>query len=311
MERWIQQNGFWPTFSSTSLKRDCARKFAGEKGGIIFEIHLSKNDPHPHIKLPKDWTQYPIEDEILILPYFAMRLISRKDEHDNSGDYTYIVIEQDESKSYISLDEEKLKKNHEAFKKALIYQDCAVFRNILESRTGGNECAFIGDEEEYEIGNIANDIGQYIFKDKELMGDSNLISNRVISINKVINDIIRLKIKKIINNDLDDVKYEYLSSIDLPSQINELIDLGLKKLLNININYNLSQFGLELELIKEIIARADSEKYISSSIKKIMIISNETKKKDEKNILTDMQDKYTKIKNIMIDQIISYIKVKA
>ena len=50
---------FYPSFLSTSSKINVAKNFSF---GIIFEIHLSQENPHPHIRLINhEWSQYPDE----------------------------------------------------------------------------------------------------------------------------------------------------------------------------------------------------------------------------------------------------------
>lgn len=42
---------------------------------LIFEIYLSnKNSPNTNIELPEDWSLHPIENEVLLLPYFGFQV---------------------------------------------------------------------------------------------------------------------------------------------------------------------------------------------------------------------------------------------
>ena len=80
------QSGFWSAFSSTSLNINVARGFAGSNG-TIFEIRLSQTEPHPNASI-SNVSAYPSEEEVLILPFFPIKEISRKDD----GDLTYISL---------------------------------------------------------------------------------------------------------------------------------------------------------------------------------------------------------------------------
>jgi hypothetical protein len=90
--------GFWPGFSSTSPTLQVAKNFAGP-GGIIFEISLAQNSPHPNVILGKGWSNYPGEDEVLLLPYFSA-LVANVDKVQG---YTFIHVKQNEADSPLSL----------------------------------------------------------------------------------------------------------------------------------------------------------------------------------------------------------------
>lgn len=92
------RNGFWPSFTSTSRNIDIAYEFAGE-GGFIFVITLCKDNVHPNVILNNDWSKYPRQEEVLLLPYFSVRTtaITKKD------GYTFIYLEQNEKDSVLSL----------------------------------------------------------------------------------------------------------------------------------------------------------------------------------------------------------------
>lgn len=64
---------FWKAFTSTSLSLEKAEEFTNalKDGGTIFEIRLSETKPHPHMKLGPGWSQFPLEKEVLIWPFFC------------------------------------------------------------------------------------------------------------------------------------------------------------------------------------------------------------------------------------------------
>ena len=67
---------YWPGFSSTTKLKDFAMKRSNRNDksihALIFEIHMSgKNDPPTNIELPRSWSFYPSEQEVLLLPFFC------------------------------------------------------------------------------------------------------------------------------------------------------------------------------------------------------------------------------------------------
>lgn len=82
--------GMFPRYSSTTKSRDVACNFsrhgpaaAGNYDGrqCLFKIYLSKkNEPVTHVDLangenPTDFSFYPSEEEVLLLPYFCFQVI--------------------------------------------------------------------------------------------------------------------------------------------------------------------------------------------------------------------------------------------
>jgi len=93
---------FFPAFTSASSNFEEAKKFSN---GIIFEIHLSKTNPHPHIRLiNKEWSQYPGEEETLIYPYFPFHL--EKIEPIDKKYWVITIIQDEESKVFSKNPEE-------------------------------------------------------------------------------------------------------------------------------------------------------------------------------------------------------------
>ena len=84
---------FWETFSSTTESLNEAENNTNvNNDGTIFEIRLSKNLPHPHLKLLNGWNSFPKVKEVLLWPNFAFHTIAiRKEKW-----YEYIVLQQDE-----------------------------------------------------------------------------------------------------------------------------------------------------------------------------------------------------------------------
>jgi hypothetical protein len=76
-----KQNGFWSPFTSTTLNPEVAMMYAGPEG-TIFEISLSKNDPHPHANI-SHVSKVPDEEEVILLPFFPLQEVSRRT--DKSG----------------------------------------------------------------------------------------------------------------------------------------------------------------------------------------------------------------------------------
>lgn len=69
---------YWTSFSSTSKNINVAKKFASNNG-VIFEIFVGRNDPSHNIILPKGWSQYPCEEEILLFPNFYFEIVNIKE----------------------------------------------------------------------------------------------------------------------------------------------------------------------------------------------------------------------------------------
>ena len=69
--------GYWSSFSSTSKKYRVAsewsfNKFAEPHTALVFEIYTcSENYPQTNIDLPYDWSFHPLEQEVLLMPFFA------------------------------------------------------------------------------------------------------------------------------------------------------------------------------------------------------------------------------------------------
>ena len=95
---------FFSGFTSTSEDIAVAEKFA--QGGVIFEIKLSKRNPHPHIKLiNNEWTAHMEEKETLIYPYFPFYIEKIQKEEK----YHSITLVQDESQPIFSKDNSEMK----------------------------------------------------------------------------------------------------------------------------------------------------------------------------------------------------------
>lgn len=67
---------YWPGFSSTSKLKEFAversKKKKEENEGLIFEIFCSnQNSPVTNLELPRSWSFYPSEEEVLLLPFFC------------------------------------------------------------------------------------------------------------------------------------------------------------------------------------------------------------------------------------------------
>ena len=73
----LHQHYFWTSFTSTSLNREVAACFAGP-GGVIFKIHVAENKPFTNIQLPRSWSNFPDEEEVLLFPNFCFAVISKK-----------------------------------------------------------------------------------------------------------------------------------------------------------------------------------------------------------------------------------------
>ena len=90
--------GFWPSFTSTSQDESVAKHFAGQNG-VIFVIKLNSDDVHPNVIIDKDWSAFPREKEVLLLPYFALTTTSIVDQ----DGFTYIYVEQNTVDSVLSI----------------------------------------------------------------------------------------------------------------------------------------------------------------------------------------------------------------
>jgi hypothetical protein len=55
--------------------------------GTIYEIRLSDKSPHPHASIEKI-SKFAYEKEVLLLPYFPLKEVSRR----NEGDLTFIQV---------------------------------------------------------------------------------------------------------------------------------------------------------------------------------------------------------------------------
>jgi hypothetical protein len=96
-----------------------AKSFA-QSGGVIFELKLSSTNPHPHVKLPPNqqtpdgsdhplnWRRYPHEEEVLIFPYLAIKVVKIVNESQNDP-YHRIYLEQDESQNVLAFNGEKIR----------------------------------------------------------------------------------------------------------------------------------------------------------------------------------------------------------
>ncbi|CAD8102594.1 unnamed protein product [Paramecium primaurelia] len=62
---------FWNTIASASQVRDVAKMYAKEKEyGILYEITLDKDAPHPFFQLQDYHSHYPVEKEVILFPQF-------------------------------------------------------------------------------------------------------------------------------------------------------------------------------------------------------------------------------------------------
>jgi len=114
LQQYQDASGFWPCFSSTSRKETVAKQFASKAGvgGFVFIITLSQKNMHPGVIIGSEWSQFPLEDEILLFPYLSLTttLIEKK------KDLTYIHVKQNDKDTVLSLEEtsiwiERVKKN--------------------------------------------------------------------------------------------------------------------------------------------------------------------------------------------------------
>ena len=77
---------YWPGFSSTSKKKQVAiklaRRFNKTSKTLLFEIYVTENNPKTHINLPKTWSFYPSEEEVLLLPSFCFQVVGIREDDD-------------------------------------------------------------------------------------------------------------------------------------------------------------------------------------------------------------------------------------
>jgi hypothetical protein len=99
-----QMKGYWPSFTSTSTDLQVALGFA-QASGIVFEIRLSSVNPHPHLKVPSNWSSYPTEKEVLLLPHFSLKVISCEEKLGRM----WVKLEQDECDHAFSIDKTRFK----------------------------------------------------------------------------------------------------------------------------------------------------------------------------------------------------------
>jgi hypothetical protein len=78
---------YWTAFSSTSKDENIAKRFASNNG-IIFIIKISENRPYHNLEIPLDWSYFPSEKEVLLMPNFHFRVTNR--ELKEGYDYIYI-----------------------------------------------------------------------------------------------------------------------------------------------------------------------------------------------------------------------------
>jgi len=108
---------FFPAFLSTSSNFEVVKK-PTFSNGIIFEIHLSKMNPHPHLRLISDeWSKYPGEEETLIYAYFPF-FVDKIVQKDNF--WLITLIQADENKVFSKKSEEMKVYWREVIKKEII-----------------------------------------------------------------------------------------------------------------------------------------------------------------------------------------------
>ena len=66
---------FWKAFISTSESLKVENFTTIKETGTIFEINLSKKFPHPYLKIPQGWSEFPIEQEVLLWPNFPFHIM--------------------------------------------------------------------------------------------------------------------------------------------------------------------------------------------------------------------------------------------
>ncbi|CAG9313940.1 unnamed protein product [Blepharisma stoltei] len=102
----VGKTGFWSAFTSTSKERAVARSPAFG-GNVLFRIQLSKKNAHPHMCI-EDWSVYPDEKEVLLLPYFPLVIKSIQLKQSSGGNYTEIKVKQDKNHPSLAFNNEIL-----------------------------------------------------------------------------------------------------------------------------------------------------------------------------------------------------------
>ena len=97
---------FWKDFIWTYTDIEEAKDIAGING-IIFEIELSQDDPHPNWKSGFLWSISNNDNQVWLFPYFAFEFISKT----QIDDYSLIKIRQDSKQSILSISKEKTEEN--------------------------------------------------------------------------------------------------------------------------------------------------------------------------------------------------------
>ena len=72
---------FWPAFTSTSKDIKVSKSFIGETG-VLFVITVGENQPYTNIELPSDWSYFPVQNEVVLLPNFNFRVTKVEEEKD-------------------------------------------------------------------------------------------------------------------------------------------------------------------------------------------------------------------------------------
>ena len=77
----VNHIGYWPCFCSTSKSLDVGRNFAryevkDDIWTTVFKINLSKkNDMASNLNFPQDWSYFPGEEEVLLMPGFCFMVL--------------------------------------------------------------------------------------------------------------------------------------------------------------------------------------------------------------------------------------------
>jgi len=80
----VNHIGYWPSFCSTSKVRDVGVRYSRLQVNhnawpTTFKIHLSsKNQLTTNIGLTPDWTYFPLEEEVLLMPGFCFIVVKRE-----------------------------------------------------------------------------------------------------------------------------------------------------------------------------------------------------------------------------------------
>ena len=85
----VGQRLFWPAFTSSSQNPTIAKEFSG-KDGVIFVITVNENKPYHNITIPFDWSYFPREQEVLLMPNFHFRVTKITQEAGEKYDYVHI-----------------------------------------------------------------------------------------------------------------------------------------------------------------------------------------------------------------------------